>query len=176
MQWTWKFCQLEQRVFHVTLSQTILTKYQEIICNTQDSIPDFNLSSSSVHATPSKKPWSDNDTTDIDKDICSICYIRYMTTEDVATDLAWISCNRPCNWWVHTRCIGIHYENTKKGEKKLDDWQSIIITAKNISQKPRQLDGTKFNKKKLLKNSQIKEKHWKKLSQKKRNSVKNNKK
>ena len=45
-----------------------------------------------------------------------------MTTEDVATDLAWISCNRPCNWWVHTRCIGIHYENTKKGEKKLDDW------------------------------------------------------
>ena len=54
MQWTWKFCQLEQRVFHVTLSQTILTKYQEIICNTQDSIPDFNLSSSSVHATPSK--------------------------------------------------------------------------------------------------------------------------
>ena len=45
-----------------------------------------------------------------------------MTTEDVATDLAWISCNRPCNWWVHTRCVGIHYENTKKGEKKLDDW------------------------------------------------------
>ena len=81
--------------------------------NTQDSIPDFNVSSSSVHATPSKKPRSDNDTTDINKDICSICYIRYMTKKDVAIDSVWINCKRSCNCWVHARCVGIHYENTE---------------------------------------------------------------
>ena len=45
-----------------------------------------------------------------------------MTKEDVATDSAWINSKRSCNWWVHTCCVGIHYENTEKGEKKLDDW------------------------------------------------------
>ena len=62
--------------------------------NSQVSIPNFNISSS-VHATPSKKLGRDNYTTDIDKEICSICHIRYMPKEDVATD----------------------YENSKKGEK-----------------------------------------------------------
>ena len=115
--------------------------------NTQDSIPDFNVSSSSVHATPSKKARSDNDTTDIDKDICSKCHIRYTTEEDVATNSAWINCKRSCNWWVHTCCVWIHYKNTEKGEKKNRWLGKALLLLPKTSQKPRQLDGIKFNKK-----------------------------
>ena len=80
--------------------------------NTQDSIPDFNVSFSSVHATPSKKSRSDNDATDINIKISAA-----FATLDVANDSARINCKRSCNWWVHARYVGIYYENTEKGEK-----------------------------------------------------------
>ena len=91
----------------------ILTKYQEIIT----IIPRTRSPISTYHflqyiATPSKKPRSDNDTTDINIKI-SAAY----ATLDVANDSARINCKRSCNWWVHARYVGIHYENTEKGEK-----------------------------------------------------------
>ena len=44
-----------------------------------------------------------------------VTLVRYMTNEDVATDLAWVNCKRSCNWWIHHACcVGIHYENTEK--------------------------------------------------------------
>ena len=90
---------------------------------------DFNSSSTSTayledsaHVTPvKKKPAMSSEI--IEKNICQLCRIEYMSEADVETDSPWISCaHKTCDWWVHSRCVGIFYDNTDSGERRLEMW------------------------------------------------------
>ena len=103
----------------------VSAKFQEAQdCSTnshQQPIPEFELSDTSFnssHVTPKKSKKIAK--VRVNENICSICHIEWETEEDVSTDSVWINCNKECSWWVHTRCIGIHYENTDKGKKELE--------------------------------------------------------
>ena len=117
-----------EEVDHLTgcvVRLVILPKFQEVQdCSTnshQQPIPEFELSDTSFnssHVTPKKSKKTAK--VRVNENICSICHIEWETEEDVSTDSVWINCNKECSWWVHTRCIGIHYENTDKGKKELE--------------------------------------------------------
>ena len=84
-------------------------------------------------------------------------------------------CKRSCNWWVHARCVGIHYENTEKGEKKLDDWAKHHYYCQKHIPKAQAVGWDKIQQKEVVEN-QLKRKTLKKIITEKINSVKNNKK
>ena len=37
-------------------------------------------------------------------------------------DSPWLNCAKACNWWVHTRCVGVSYKISGRWEKQLDSW------------------------------------------------------
>ena len=55
-------------------------------------------------------------------DFCGVCKVRYQSEEDIESDSHWLNCSKGCDWWVHSRCVGIHYENSDIAEKGLDKW------------------------------------------------------
>ena len=54
------------------------------------------------------------------KDICKVCHIQYGSEADI--DSHWIQCTKACGWWVHARCVGIHYPMDEPGLKALTKW------------------------------------------------------
>ena len=58
-----------------------------------------------------------------DPNICQICRLRYESEANIETDSPWINCgSKSCKWWVHSRCLGIYYENSDNGERRLGKW------------------------------------------------------
>ena len=50
-------------------------------------------------------------------------YVKsYQSEEDIESDSHCLNCSKGCNWWVHSRSMDIHYENSDTGEKGLDRW------------------------------------------------------
>ena len=42
---------------------------------------------------------------------------------DIEADSPWINCrSNGCKWWMHNRYLGIHYENSDNGERRLERW------------------------------------------------------
>ena len=51
------------------------------------------------------------------------CWIRHESKADIEMDSPWINCrNKGCKWWLHSRCLCIYYENSDKGERRLESW------------------------------------------------------
>ena len=48
------------------------------------------------------------------------CKFRCQSEEDIESYSHWINLSKCCNWWVDSRCVGIHYKNSGAGEKSLD--------------------------------------------------------
>ena len=48
------------------------------------------------------------------------CKFRCQSEEDIESYSHWINLSKGCNWWVDSRCVGIHYKNSGAGEKSLD--------------------------------------------------------
>ena len=55
-------------------------------------------------------------------EFCGVCKVRYQSEEDIESDSHWLNCSKGCDWWVHSRYVGIHYENSDTCEKGLDKW------------------------------------------------------
>ena len=54
--------------------------------------------------------------------------------EVIESDSNWLNCSKGCNWGVHSRFVGIHYENSNTGEKGLDQWaKDHCFCAKHMS-------------------------------------------
>lgn len=54
---------------------------------------------------------------------CGICGIQYRSAADFQLpDQTWIKCTKTCNFWVHSRCVGMYYPVTKAGETALKKW------------------------------------------------------
>ena len=49
-----------------------------------------------------------------------MCKVRCQSEEDIESDSHWLILSKGCNWGVHSRCVGIHYENSDSGEKSLE--------------------------------------------------------
>ena len=87
--------------------------------------------------------------------MCRICSITWESVENQESDSFWIGCGgKTCkcksttacckheyDWWVHNRCVIIHYENTDAERKQCQFGQRSISSAKNICQIWKKLDG-----------------------------------
>ena len=71
--------------------------------------------------TPQKKKRAVFDSTS-SSEFCGVCKVRYQSEEDIESDSHWLNCSKGCDWWVHSRCVGIHYDNSDIAEKGLDKW------------------------------------------------------
>ena len=83
------------------------------------SVNDSTNTDSTV--TPQKKKRAMFDST-LSSEFFGICKVRYHSEEGIESDSHWLNCSKGCNWWVHSRCVGIHYDNSDIGEKGLDKW------------------------------------------------------
>ena len=70
--------------------------------------------------TPQKKKRAVFDSTS-SSELYGICKVRYQSEEDIESDSHWLNYSKGCDWWVHSWCLGIHY-NSDIGEKGLDKW------------------------------------------------------
>ena len=64
-------------------------------------------------------------------EFCGICKVRYQTEEDIESDSHWLNCSKGCSWWVHFRCVGIHYENSIQARKVWTSGPKITTFAKS---------------------------------------------
>lgn len=46
----------------------------------------------------------------------------YKSEEDIKSDSHWLNCLKGCNWWIHSRSSGFHYQYSDGGKKSLDSW------------------------------------------------------
>ena len=84
----------------------------------------------SMHVSPVKKARKQPKETSArskgvlyDPNICQICRLRHESEANIETDSPWINCgSKSCKWWVHSRYLGIYYENSDNGEQRLGKW------------------------------------------------------
>ena len=69
------------------------------------------------------------------ENVCRVCRIAWESLEDQERDSFWIgcagktckckpstACKHECDWWVHSRCAHIYYENSDAGERAMSTW------------------------------------------------------
>ena len=91
-----------------------------------------------LHVMPVKKarkqPGETSTTSKYNPNIYQICHIRHESKADIETDSPWINCrSKSCKCWVHSRCLGIYYENSDNREYRLEKWtESLYYCRQNL--------------------------------------------
>ena len=75
------------------------------------SVNDLTNTESAPEVTPvftpqkSKRVVFDSSSS---SEFCGVCKVRYQSEEDTESDSPWLNCSEGRDWWVHSRCVGIH--------------------------------------------------------------------
>ena len=116
---------------HGKVFEHISEVFEDADFNRSDVTASTSHKDDSMHVTPVKKarkwPGEASSTTKkgllFHTNIYQICRIRHESEVDIETDSPWINCrSNGCKWWMHSRCLGIHYENSDNGEQRLERW------------------------------------------------------
>ena len=66
-------------------------------------------------------------------EFCGAGKVRYQSEEDIESNSNRLNSSKGYDWGVHSRCVGIHYENSDTGEKGLDKWtRGYYFCAKDM--------------------------------------------
>ena len=82
--------------------------YQDLHQSVNDSANTESAVEVTPVFTPQKKKRAVFDSTS-SSEFCGVCKVRYQIEEDIDSDSHWLNCSKGCDWWVYSRCVGIHW-------------------------------------------------------------------
>ena len=88
--------------------------YQHLHQSVNDSTNTESAAKVTFLFTPQKKKRVVFDSSS-SSEFCGLCKVRYQNEEDIESDSHLVNCSKGWDWWSHSRCLGIHYENSDIG-------------------------------------------------------------